>query len=190
MEIKELWEELIFELGSMESNNKNKNILIGSGNKKADILFIGDDSDLYIDEELRVKADSSGEFLFKLCDIVEMLPEDYYITTLTKTSLKYKEYFENDQKILKELLEMQIALINPKIVVALGAITASLLLGREVEFLKEKGKVLKWIGNTKVLITYDPNFAKKSRESSGKNSPVAVEFWNDLKVIKTYIEQN
>lgn len=190
MEIKELWEELIFELGSIELNNNNENILIGSGNRKAEILFIGDDSELYIDENLRVKPSSSGEFLFKLCDIVEMSPEDYYVTTLTKTSSKFKEYFENDQKILKELLEMQIALINPKIVVALGQVSASILLERDVDFLNEKGKIISWIGNTKILITYDPNFAKKSRESSGKNSPVAVEFWNDLKVIKTYIESN
>ena len=190
MEIKELWEDLIFELGSIEANHNNKNILIGSGNRKASILFIGDDPDLYIDEELRVKSNSSGEFLFKLCDIVEISPEEYYVTTLTKTSFKIKEYFENDQKLLKELLEMQIALINPKIIVALGENTASIILGREIEFLKEKGKILDWIGNIKVLATYDPNFAKKSRESSGKNSAIAVEFWNDLKTVKFYINSN
>lgn len=190
MDIETLWEELIFEVGSLGPLVKSgdKKVFIGSGNREGDLLFVGDDSELYLDEELRVNPGSSGEFLIKLCDVVGMIPEDYYITTLTKSSLKYREYFENDQEHLQELLNMQIALINPKIVVALGQGVASTLLGREVDFLKEKGKILKWMGDVKLLITYDPNFAKKSRDVAGKKSPVAVEFWNDLKTLKNYIE--
>ncbi|MGL4533853.1 MAG: uracil-DNA glycosylase family protein [Fusobacteriaceae bacterium] len=191
MDMENLWEELIFEIGSLGPLVKagDKKVFIGSGNRQADILFVGDEPDLYLDEELRVNSGSSGEFLFKLCDIVGMTPEDYYVSTLTKSNLKYKDYFDNDQEHLLELLNMQIALINPKVVVALGQGVASALLLRDVEFLKEKGKIMNWMGDVKFFITYDPNFAKKSRDAGGKKSPVAVEFWNDLKILKNYIEQ-
>ena len=98
----------------------DRKLLIGSGNKGASVLFIGDDPDLYQNEDLKVASGSSGEFLIKLCDIEGILPDEYYITTLAKKDCKFREYMEDDQNELLEMLDMQIALINPKIVVALG----------------------------------------------------------------------
>lgn len=53
----------------------------------------------------------------------------------------------------------------------------------------ERGEIKDWKGGIKVLITYDVNFAKKSRDSNGKKSKVALEFWNDLKTIKSFMEE-
>ncbi len=69
---------------------------------------------------MKVASGSSGEFLIKLCDIEGILPDEYYITTLAKKDCKFRDYMEDDQNELMEMLDMQIALINPKIVVALG----------------------------------------------------------------------
>ncbi len=191
MNIETLWDELIFELGSIgpHAKEKNKEILIGCGNRNADILFIGDDPNLYLDENLRVSPASSGEFLIKLCDVTGLTPDDYYITTITKSTIKYKDYFETDQEHLIEYLNMQIALIKPKIIVALGQNIASIILEKDVNFLKEKNIIHDWIGNTKILITYDPNFAKNSRDTAGKKDKIAVEFWNSLKLVKNYIDE-
>lgn len=91
---------------------------------------------------------------------------------------------EEDREILKELLHMQIALINPKIIVALGTEVAETLLERDVKLGEERGKFLNWIGGIKLFITYDVNFVKKSRNEGGKKSKAALEFWNDLKNLK------
>ncbi|MGL4687171.1 MAG: uracil-DNA glycosylase family protein [Fusobacteriaceae bacterium] len=192
MSVEALWDELIFELGSIgpHGKEKNKEILIGSGNRNGDILFIGDDPSLYLDENLRVAPASSGEFLIKLCDVTGLTPNDYYITTITKSLIKYKDYFETDQEQLIEYLNMQIALINPKIIIVLGQHVASIILEKEVNFLKEKNIIKDWIGNTKILVTYDPNFAKTSRDTAGKKDKVAVEFWNALKLVKNYIHED
>ncbi|MGL5614090.1 MAG: uracil-DNA glycosylase, partial [Cetobacterium sp.] len=101
----------------------------------------------------------------------------------------YRELEERDKRDLKEYLMMQVSLMNPKIIVALGQDVAELLLEREFKFLQEKGKVLDWKGDIKLLVTYDANFAKKSRDDGGKRSKVAVEFWGDLKTIKNTIEE-
>ncbi|MCJ8342067.1 MAG: uracil-DNA glycosylase [Cetobacterium sp.] len=185
-----LWDELKFEIGSIEGlNGKNKSILLGSGNKEGKILFIGEDTDLYISEDLKVANGSAGEFLLKLCDIVDIEPDDYYITTLTKSSYKYRELVEREQNQLRELLDMQIALINPKLIVAMGEDVGKVLLNREVNFLKERGKVQKWQGDIKLVLTYDADFAKKSRDDGGRKSKVALEFWNDLKTAKEEIKK-
>lgn len=186
----ELWEELRFEIGSMKRMNSSKEdeeILLGSGNKEGRVLFIGDDSELYETSDLKVAIGSSGEFLIKLCDIAEITPEDYYITTLTKNKEKYRDIFEDEQRKLKDLLDMQIALIQPEIIVALGQDVGELLLEKEIDMRKERGEVKTWRGGIKLIITYDVNFTKKSRDNSGKKSKVALDFWNDLKSVRNLL---
>lgn len=186
-EIDNFWEEIKFEVGSLGKtygDMAERKTLIGSGNREADILFVGDDSELYQNEDLKVAPSSSGEFLIKLCDIEGLTPEDYYITTLAKKDCKFSEYMEEDREQLRELLKLQIALIKPKIVVALGMEAAENLLGRDVKIGEERGKITEWIGGIKLLITYDVNFVKKSRNEAGKKSKAALEFWSDLKTLK------
>lgn len=191
-EIDNFWEELKFEIGALGDtyiNDNEKKILVGAGNRKGKILFIGDDPELYQNEDLRVGSGSSGEFLIKLCDIEEITPSDYYITTLSKKSCKFTDLMEDDKKILKELLDMQIALISPKIIVVLGVEASETLLGKEIKIQDERGKVIEWKGGIKVIPTYDVNFVKKSRNESGKKSKVALDFWNDLKLIKSELDK-
>lgn len=186
-EIDNFWEEIKFEvgiLGKTYGDTAERKVLVGSGNREGKILFIGDDPDLYQNEDLKVASSSSGEFLIKLCDIEGIEPENYYITTLAKRDCKFSEFMDEEKEQLKELLNMQIALIKPKIIVALGAEVAENLLGRDVKLGEERGKILEWIGGIKLFITYDVNFVKKSRNEDGKKSRAALEFWNDLKILK------
>jgi len=100
-EISELWEELKFELGSVgiETLPKDKQeIYIGMGNRNADVLFIGNDPKLYLSEDYKVEAQSSGEFLIRLFDLAGIVPEVYYITTLSKREIKIK--LTNNQEII------------------------------------------------------------------------------------------
>lgn len=191
-EIDNFWEEIKFEvgiLGKIYGDIAERKVLVGSGNREGKILFIGDDPDLYQNEDLKVAPSSSGEFLIKLCDIEGIEPENYYITTLAKRDCKFSEFMDEEKEQLKELLNMQIALIKPKIIVALGAEVAENLLGRDVKLGEERGKILEWIGGIKLFITYDVNFVKKSRNEDGKKSRAALEFWNDLKILKQELDK-
>lgn len=192
-EIMELWEELKFEVGTIGSElipKDKRTVLIGMGNRQAPILFIGNDSNLYIDEDYKVLPNSTGEFLLKLLDIVEINPEDFYITTLSKREVKFK-YFdgENSSKLI-DLIFMQIALINPKIIVFLGKEAAQNVLGREVNFDEERGQFQKWRGNIEILLTYEVETVVKSRNMEGKKSVVAINFWNDIKELKKELSSN
>ncbi len=186
-EIDNFWEELKFEVGALGKTYGDaveRKVLIGSGNREANLLFIGDDPELYQNEDLKVAPGSSGEFLIKLCDIEGITPEDYYITTLGKKDCKFLDFMSEEREQLKELLFMQIALIKPKIIVALGTEVAETLLEKDVRLGEERGKIYNWVGGIKVFITYDVNFVKRSRNESGKKSKAALEFWNDLKSLK------
>ncbi|WP_297406854.1 uracil-DNA glycosylase family protein [uncultured Cetobacterium sp.] len=189
--ISSLLEELKFQVGTTDEFRESKEkIILGTGNFKGKVLFIGDDSSLYEDEDFKVLVGSSGEFLIKLCDIVGLLPEEYYITTLSKSKKKFRELEERDKRELKECLHMQIALMNPKVVVALGQDISEVLQEKDIKFLKERGEIIDWKGDIKLILTYDANFAKKSRDDGGKRSKVAVDFWGDLKNIKNLVQES
>lgn len=191
MDKKGIFEELKFEIGALKSFEEYENsIILGTGNIEGKIMFIGDDFDLYEGENYKVKPSSSGEFLIKLCDIVGIVPENYYITTLTKCKKKYRELEENEKEVLKDCLHTQIALINPKIIVGLGEDVFSLLKEKEIKFIEKRGKIEKWKGDIQLLLTYDANFAKKSRDDGGKRAKVAMEFWGDLKTIKNFVQES
>lgn len=188
----DFWEDLIFELDSIKNpiiTNSEDELLIGASNRNGRILFIGDDPELYENEDLKVTPGSSGEFLIKLCDIEEIKPDEYYITTLTKRNCKYRDFLSNEQAKLKELLDMQIALIKPQIVVALGSEVANILSEKDIDFNKTKSNFNTWIGDTKIFVTYDVNFVKKSRNDSGKKSKVAMEFLKDIRLLKLELDK-
>lgn len=190
---KEFWEEIRYEVELLikkYTSSNEKKILIGSGNNEGKILFIGDDYDLYLNEDLKVLSGSSGEFLIKLCDLEEITPQDYYITTLAKSNFKYLELLEEDRVLLQELLHMQIALQKPKLIVTLGSQSYTTLTGKEIKLSPGNRNIENWIGNIKILPTYDVNFVKKSRNESGKKSKIALEFWSDLKKVREFLNEN
>lgn len=192
-EIMELWEELKFEVGTIGNDllpKDKKDVLVGMGDRKAPILFIGNDPNLYLAEDYKVEANSSGEFLLKLLDIVEILPSMYYITTLSKREVKFKYFLEEEKLKLLDLLYMQIALIEPQFIIFLGKDVAQSILGKTIDFDKERGNFFDWKGNIKVLITYDIESVIKARTDEGKKSIVATNFWTDIKAIKTRIDAN
>lgn len=189
LEIRELWEELKFDLGGMKlprlDGAKDKKILLGGGNIKGEILFIGDDPDLFEDEKMRVLPGTSGEFFIKLCDLADLSPEKYYITNLSKCALRWRELSDDERVTMKEYLDMQIALIKPKIIVAMGPEVISVLLKEDAKIDSVRGKVYNWEGDIKMVPTYDPGYVKRIRGADGKKARPAVEFWNDLKMIKS-----
>ena len=192
LEIKELWEELKFELGGMKlpklDGVKEKKLLVGAGNREAEIFFIGDDPELYDDEELKVSMGTSGEFFVKLCDLADLSPEKYYISNLSKCALKWRELTENEREHMRDYLDMQIALIKPKIIVSLGQEVTSILMGKEIKIPDMRGKVYPFLGGIKLIPTFDPSYVKRTRDAGGRKAKPAIEFWNDLKMIKAEIE--
>ena len=145
----------------------------------ADILFIGDDPDLYQNDDLKVAPCSSGEFFMKLCDIVGITPAEYYITSLAKKGCHFSEFMEEDREPLKECLIPPFAFVKPIVIVVLGSEAAETLLDSDVRLGEDRGHLLEWIGGIKLLITYAVNFVKKSRHDAGKKSRAALDFWSD-----------
>lgn len=81
-------------------------------------------------------------------------------------------------------LERQIALISPKLIVAVGRVAAQTLLGSAENLGKLRGRLHKYPGSDiPVLVTYHPAYLLRSPQQKGKS-------WDDLKQVISLLGEN
>ena len=186
MKIDNLWEELNFEINTckiFKKDEKDSKVLLGGGNREANILFVGDDPSLFEDENLRVSPSSSGAFFKSLYELVDLLPSDFYLTNIVKCNLRLKNLSPEEKQIYSDILDMQIALINPKIIVPLGQEATRFLLHDDTLKIADiRGKIYEWDGGIKVIPIYDPSYLIRSTDKK-KGSPKWLT-WKDMENIK------
>ena len=186
MKIENLWEELNFEINTckiFKKSDKDAKVLLGGGNRDSDLLIVGDDPSLFEDENLRVSSNSSGAFFKNLYELVGLSTNDFYITNIVKCNLKLKDLSEEERKIYADILDMQIALINPKTIITLGQEASRFLLRDDKLKISEvRGRSYDWDGGIKIIPLYDPNFLIRSNDKK-KGSPKWLT-WKDMENIK------
>lgn len=119
-----------------------KNIVFGSGNPHADLVFVGEGPGADEDEQGLPFVGRAGR---KLTDIIEKgmkldRQKDTYICNIVKCRPPGNRDPERDEvDACKPFLIKQLLAIRPKVIVALGKPAASTLLGRTVLITKERG---------------------------------------------------
>ncbi len=177
---------MLFEISAtkiIKIGNRSDKVLLGVGNKSSEIMFIGDDPSLYENGEGMVKSGSSGDFFFKLCELVQLDKKNVYLTNVVKCNSKLSELIEEEKDFYREILHMEIALINPKIIVALGLETSKFLLNDDnLKIDSIRGREFDWEGEIKVIPLYDPSFLQRDSNRQ-KESPRWLT-WQDMKMIR------
>lgn len=188
MDKQELWEDLMFEIAStkiIKLFTREEKVLLGIGNKASSLMFIGDDPNLYENGEGDTKRESSGEFFLKLCELVGLNKKDFYLTNVIKCNARLSEMTDEEIEFYKEILEMEIALINPKIIVPLGKEVMKILSGEDLKIDEIRGKEHIWSGGIKLIPIYAPSYLLK-HEDKQKGGPKWLT-WQDLKNIKDLV---
>lgn len=158
------------------------NFVFGEGDKNASLLLIGEAPGAQEDFEGRPFVGRSGKLLDK---ILKAIDRDRFNDTYICNILKCRPP-ENRNPSLSEVdkckpyLNHQIKLINPKLIVTLGLVAASTLLGKDSS-LKDMRNNIFYYMNYPVLVTYHPAFLLRS-PSFKKNA------WEDFKRIRDYIK--
>lgn len=156
--------------------NNRHNVVIGTGNKNAKIMFIGEGPGA--DEDLQgiPFVGKAGKLMDKAFEGIGIKREEVYIANIVKCrppNNRNPEYEEAD--ICKEYLESQINLVKPEIIVLLGSVALKNILGKEYGITSSRGKWFEKDG-IKYLPTFHP--AALLRDETKK-----IDFWNDLKKI-------
>ena len=181
----ETWEELenaIKDCNKCKLCSGRKNIVFGTGNKNADIMFIGEGPGADEDIPGEPFVGKAGKLMDKAFEALGIQRKEVYIGNIVKCRPPQNRNPEPDEaKECMDYLRNQVILVKPRIIVLLGSIALKNILGEEHGITNSRGK---WIERKGIwyLPTFHP--AALLRDDSKK-----IDFWRDLKLIKEKLEE-
>ena len=156
------------------------NIVFGSGNANAELMFIGEGPGADEDAQGLPFVGRSGQLLTKMINAMGLSRETVYIANIVKCRPP-----SNRDPLMEEAqscigyLRSQIQIINPKIIVCLGSISLNFLLQPEgkvkLGISKLRGQWQDFYGY-KVLPTFHPAYLLR-------NPSKKREAWSDLQIV-------
>lgn len=127
----------------------------GEGNPDADIVFLGEAPGKNEAKTGRPFIGRSGQLLRKMIRDAGLIESEVFITSPVKYLPDRGTPTKEDIKHGRVHLSKQLAVINPKIIVLLGATAAYAILERVVPIMKEHGKIIEQNGK-KYIVTLHP----------------------------------
>lgn len=119
-----------------------KNVVFGEGNIQADIMFIGEAPGENEDLTGRPFVGRGGKLLDEMLATVDLNREKniYIANSIKCRPPKNRDPSKTEQEACKFWLENQIKLINPKIIICVGRISAVKLIRKDFKIMKEHGQ--------------------------------------------------
>lgn len=178
------WEELeqacynCYRCGLYE---KRKNVVVGVGNKNADIMFIGEGPGEQEDLQGIPFVGPAGQLLDKMLKAIKLDRNQVYIANIVKCRPPWNRDPKPDEReACINYLRYQLLLVKPKIIVCLGRISAQVIINPEFKITKEHGIWYERKGYW-IIATYHPSALLRDES---KKKPA----YEDLKKIEEKYE--
>jgi len=153
-----------------------KQIVFGVGSPKAELMFIGEAPGADEDEQGEPFVGRAGQLLNNMIKAMGIRREDVYIANIIKCRPPNNRTPERDEcDTCSPFLMRQIAVINPKVIVALGAIAAKTLLTINAPMAELRGHWYDFRG-ARLAVTYHPAFLLRDPRQK-------KEAWKDLQMV-------
>lgn len=138
------WEDLINECSKCQKCDLCKtrnNVVIGVGNKNADVMFIGEGPGENEDLQGEPFVGRGGQLLDKMLTAVDLdRKKNIYIANIVKCRPpQNRDPRPEEQEMCIDWLRNQTKLISPKIIVCLGRIAAARIIKSDIKITKEHG---------------------------------------------------
>lgn len=150
----------------------------GAGHPRANLMIVGEGPGEEEDRQGLPFVGRSGHLLTETLLKVGLTREDVFITNVVKCRPPdNRDPLPTEVALCRQYLERQVRLVRPKMVVALGRIAATHLLGRQVKITKEHGNldVLPFDDDVLVSIIYHPAYVLRN-----KDTKIEEDFYHDL----------
>ncbi len=158
------------------------NVVFGSGNPDADVIFVGEGPGQQEDEQGLPFVGRSGQLLEQLLGEIGLTRADVYIANVVKCRPpKNRDPRPDEIDSCKGYLRTQLELIQPKVAVTLGNFASKLLLRTDTGITRLRGNAYEWWGRL-LVPTYHPAAALRG------SARVLNEMREDFKTIQAVIE--
>lgn len=163
-----------------------KQIVFGVGNPEAELMFVGEGPGADEDQQGEPFVGRAGQLLNNMIKAMGITREQVYIANIVKCRPPGNRTPEREEcETCSPFLMRQIAVIKPKVVVALGAVAAKTLLAMNASMMQLRGRFYDfkptgardpdWDG-CKLAVTYHPAFLLRDPRQKG-------EAWKDLQMV-------
>jgi len=157
-----------------------KTIVFGEGIPNAELMFVGEGPGADEDEQGRPFVGRAGQLLNKMIEAMGLKREQVYIANVVKCRPPGNRTPESEEiETCSPFLLRQIAVIQPKAIVALGAVAARCLLGLNEPMARLRGRWFDFRG-TRLAVTYHPAFLLRDPRQK-------KETWKDLQLVMEYL---
>ncbi len=157
-----------------------RNIVFGTGNPKAELMFVGEAPGADEDEQGLPFVGRAGQLLTKIIEAIDLTRKDVYICNILKCRPPGNRNPEQDEIASCEpFLFRQIAAVNPKVICALGTFGAQTLLGTREPISRLRGQFIDFRG-AKLLATFHPAYLLRNPGEKRK-------VWEDVRKISAYL---
>jgi uracil-DNA glycosylase family 4 len=157
--------------------------VFGVGDEQADWLFVGEAPGAEEDLKGEPFVGAAGKLLDNMLAAIGLRRgEGVYIANVVKCRPPGNRNPEADEiAACAPYLDRQIALIAPRLIVALGKVAAVRLLGREASIASLRGKLWEYRGRP-LIVTYHPAYLLR-------NLPDKARAWEDLCFIREQMQR-
>jgi uracil-DNA glycosylase len=169
-----------------------KQIVFGVGNPRAELMFVGEGPGADEDAQGEPFVGRAGQLLNNMIKAMGIRREEVYIANIVKCRPPANRTPERDEcDTCSPFLMRQIAVVKPKVIVALGATAAKNLLAMNASMMELRGHFYdfmptgarsndpSWRGS-KLAVTYHPAFLLRDPRQKG-------ETWKDLQMVMKYL---
>ena len=158
------------------------NPVLGTGDPNADLMVIGEAPGADEDRQGEPFVGRSGQLLDKILEAVLFKRQDVYITNILKSRPpNNRDPLPEEVEAHIPVLYKQIALVRPRMILAVGKSAGNGLLGRKSSLASLRGKFNDFYG-LPLMVTYHP--AALLRNPQWKRPT-----WEDVKLLRTKYDQ-
>lgn len=172
----EQWRDFCLQCRRCHLRREAGSVVFGEGNPRAEIMFIGEGPGAEEDRQGRPFVGTAGQLLDRILAAAGWSRGEVYIANIVKCRPPGNRQPQRDEiEACFPLLQKQVELIDPLIIVCLGAVASKTLIKPDFFITRERGSWHK-IGNRMVMPTFHP--AALLRDPR-KKRPV----WEDIKQV-------
>ncbi|MXY50351.1 MAG: uracil-DNA glycosylase [Gemmatimonadetes bacterium] len=136
---------------------KRKHFVFGSGNERADVMFVGEAPGAQEDEQGQPFVGQAGKLLTRILNAIDFTRDEVYITNILKCRPpNNRDPMPEEVDACDAILKEQIRLVQPRLICALGRVAAQALLKQNSSIRALRGRFHDYHG-IKLLVTYHPS---------------------------------
>ncbi len=141
----------------LQTDLEDTRLVFGVGNPNADLMLIGEAPGFHEDKQGEPFVGRAGKLLNDILKAINFKREDVYIANILKhRPPNNRDPLVNERKMSLPILEKQIDLIQPRLILCLGRISAQTLLDTNESMGQLRGDFYPYREKYELMVTYHP----------------------------------